>query len=280
MDGASPRKNPWLRVPVSLALVGFAFLSGCSTYFGSDAITYLRENQPIHKLAKSTAEGMQSLHETIHDSLPVYIGTTPASFLRHVRSNPDPNIRFLAYGKLGSPELYDSPAEKAEAVRTLVAKLQEGKEPLAIRAIIVRSLGELGDSRARDVIARAVNDPEGVVRTQACRALGRVGRKEDAMTLIRIMTVDPLEDCRIAAIEGLGALKSDDPRVFQVLIEGMDHEDPAIRYGCYRALKQITGKDLGNTPEAWRRDLEPQTASATESAGSPAKKSGKRPVQR
>ena len=229
MDGTSSCNSRWLRMPVWLAMVLFAIVSGCSTYIGSDALDSLRESRPIHTLAKSTAEGIKSIQSTVHDSLPVYIGTTPSSFFRHVRSNPDPNIRFIAYGKLGSPELYDTAADKTEAVTTLVAKLQEGKEPLAIRAIIVRSLGQLGDPRARDVVARAVNDSEGVVRTEACRALGRVGRPDDATTLVRIMTVDPLEDCRIAAIEGIGALKTQDPRIYHVLIDGMDHEDPAIR---------------------------------------------------
>ena len=36
------------------------------------------------------------------------------------------------------------------------------------------------------------------------------------------MTVDKLEDCRIAAIEGLGLLKASDPRIYQVLLNGMD----------------------------------------------------------
>ena len=48
-------------------------------------------------------------------------------------------------------------------------------------------------------------------------------------SLARIMTVDNLEDCRIAAIEGIGALKAQDPRIYHVLIEGMEHDDPAIR---------------------------------------------------
>ena len=45
-------------------------------------------------------------------------------------------------------------------------------------------------------------DAEGVVRVQACLALGKVGLPEDATVLARVMTLDVLEDCRIAAIEG------------------------------------------------------------------------------
>lgn len=74
--------------------------------------------------------------------------------------------------------------------------------------------------------------------------------------LARIMNTDPLEDSRIAAIEGIGSLKAQDPRIYHVLIEGMEHEDPAIRLESYRSLKKITGKDVGNQPGAWRRELE------------------------
>jgi HEAT repeat protein len=191
-----------------------------------------------------------------------YIGTTSKSFIRQAKSNPDPNIRYIAYAKLGNPDLYDDPHDKSEAVETLVAKLDEGREPVGIRAVIIRALGELGDRRARNAIARVANDPdtEPMLKVEAYRALGKVGTPEDATMLARMMNTAPLEDCRIAAIEGIGTLKTQDPRILHVLIEGMEHEDPAIRLQSYRALKQITGKDLGSRPGPWRQELEPQLA--------------------
>jgi hypothetical protein len=230
MDGASPCKSRTVGGSSSLAIFAFAMVAGCSTY----------------------------------------IGTTSKSFLKEVRTNPDPNIRYLAYAKLGVPKAYSNAEEKAEAVKVLIAKLDEGKEPLAIRAVIIRSLGDLGDQRARGVVARGVSDPEAVIRTEACRALGKVGRPEDVTILAGVMAADNLEDCRIAAIEGMGELKAQDPRIFHILIEGMDHEDPAIRLSCYRSLKQITGKDLGSTPEPWRRELEPQPAPPAKPGNAPA----------
>jgi hypothetical protein len=197
-----------------------------------------------------------------------YIGTTSQSFLRHVRTDPDPNIRYIAYAKLGAPGLYEHPGLKAESVDVLIAKLKEGKEPIATRAVIIRSLGDLGDQRAREVIARCVDDHDGVIRAEACRALGKVGRPQDATILARIMTVDMLEDCRIAAIEGIGKLRSTDTRIFQILLDGMDHDDPAIRLACYRSLKEITRKDLGNTPAAWRKELEAQLTAVSTTARS------------
>jgi hypothetical protein len=187
-----------------------------------------------------------------------YIGTTYKSFLRQARENPDPNIRYIAYARLGTPSLYEDKVQKDEAVKIMVAKLDESREPVAIRAAIIRSLGNLGDRRARGAILRGVKDTDNaVIRVEACRALGKVGLPEDATTLARIMMVDKLEDCRIAAIEAIGSLKSQEPRIYQILLDGMDHEDPAIRYQCLQSLRILTEKDFGIDPEIWKRELKP-----------------------
>ncbi len=181
--------------------------------------------------------------------------------MRQARENPDPNIRYIAYAKLGSPSIYEDNVQKEEAVKIMLGKLEESKEPVAIRAAIIRSLGNLGDRRARNVILKGIADTDNaVIRVEACRALGKVGLPEDATTLARIMTIDKLEDCRIAAIEAIGAIKTKEPRIYQILLDGMDNEDPAIRYQCLQSLRMLTEKDLGIDPEAWRRELEPMLA--------------------
>jgi len=201
-----------------------------------------------------------------------YVGTTAASYLRRVREEPDPNLRYVAYTKLSQPNCYDSVEQKAEAVKTLIAKLEQGKEPLATRAVIVHTLGSIGDPAARDTVVKLVNDPEAVLRVQACRALGKVGRPEDGTVLARVMTVDALEDCRIAAIDALGDLKPNDPRINQMLIAGMRHEDPATRLASLKSLRKITGKDHGVDALAWQvilpkeGDTQVATASASASA--------------
>src|ERR1017187_5692472 len=63
------------------------------------------------------------------------------SFMRQARENPDPNIRYIAYAKLGSPSIYEDNVQKDEAVKIMLGKLEESKEPVAIRAAIIRSLG-------------------------------------------------------------------------------------------------------------------------------------------
>jgi hypothetical protein len=198
-----------------------------------------------------------------------YIGTTARSFLTEIAQNPDPNTRYRAYAKLASPNCYDGPDDKAEAVRTLVAKLDGAQEPIASRAVICRTLGELGDPAAREALIKAVSDPDGVVRVQACRALGKVGRPEDATILARVMTIDQLEDCRIAAINGLGELKSNDQRIIQVLVAGMEHDDPAIRLASLKSLRRITGMDKGVDPAAWRDAVLAQNANPPQTAAAP-----------
>ena len=191
-----------------------------------------------------------------------YVGTTAKSFLNHVRSDPDPNARYLAYSKLGSSDAYDSEEQKREAVDTLIEKFERGNEPVASRAMICRTLGELRDPRAHDLLVKAASHSEAVIKVEACRALGKVGRPEDATVLAQTMTLDNLEDARIAAIEGLADLKSKDPRIFKVLLDGMEHEDPAIRLAALNALRKLTRKDLGTDPADWKRELKPLIAGA------------------
>lgn len=199
-----------------------------------------------------------------------YVGTTARSFLGHIQKNPDPNIRYIAYSKLGGRDVFDSDEQKREAVETLIEKYQDGGEPVAIRAMICRTLGELGDPRAREVLLKAVHHQEAVIKIEACRALGKVGLPEDATVLAQIMTLDLLEDARIAAVEGLADLKSHDPRIYRVLLDAMEHDDPAIRLASLNTLRALTGKDLGTEAEAWQRELEPMLEQSPLSPEAPA----------
>lgn len=197
-----------------------------------------------------------------------HIGTTASSFLRRVEESPDPNIRHLAYRKLASPRCYDSDEQKARAATVLAGKLSEGKEPVASRVAICQTLGALRRPEGRAALLVAMSDPEPMIRAQACRAIGQAGQPEDAAQLTRVFAADTETDCRIAAIEGLGELKAQDPRVGQLLVEGMEHEDPAVRLASLRALRTTTGEDLGADPGPWRDLMAQRLAAADPGAGS------------
>ena len=180
-------------------------------------------------------------------------GTTASSFLRTIEESKDPNARYAAYTDLSSPRCYDNDEQKARAAKVLASKLKEGREPIATRAVICRTLGDLRRPEAREVILAAANDEDALVRAEACRALGRVGRSEDATVLARVMTLDVSAECRVAAIESLGELKSTDKRIIQHLVSGMEHDEPAIRVASWNALKSITNKDLGVDVIEWKK---------------------------
>jgi len=180
-------------------------------------------------------------------------GTTASSFLRTIEESKDPNARYVAYTDLSSPRCYDNDEQKQRAAEVLVAKLKEGREPIATRAVICRTLGMLRRPEARMAILAATNDEDSLVRAEACRALGRVGKSDDATILARVMTLDVSGECRLAAIESLGELKSTDKRITQHLVAGMEHDEPAIRVASWNALKSITGKDLGVEAVEWKK---------------------------
>ena len=181
------------------------------------------------------------------------IGTTASSFLRHAREDRDPNLRYLAYSKLASPNVYDDDVQRLEATRELAKALDLGNEPLVSRAVICRTLGEIGLPEAREPLRSVLDDRDPIIRSAAARALGKVGGPEDVAILSRVMAADTDPDCRVAAIEGLRSLKKPDPSALIVLADGLQNSDPAIRLASYEALQIITQQDLGPEPGPWKQ---------------------------
>ena len=184
-----------------------------------------------------------------------YLGTTAASVLRKT-ADTDPNIRYYAYDKLASQNIYEDDTQKTLAARTLASAYISGREGDATRAVVCRTLGELKRPEGRIALRKAIDDPNDIVRAEACRALGRLGDPEDAGELARVMAADKSIDCQVAAIDGLGELKPKDPRYSVLLADDMDHPEPGVRYAAYKALRKATGKDLGLDAEVWRKYLE------------------------
>lgn len=185
-----------------------------------------------------------------------FIGTTAASFMRKARESDDPNVRYLAYGKLANLHAYNDDQQKEEATNLLISALEPGREPTASRAMICRTLGELRRPEAHETLTKAAEDQDATVRAEALRALGKVGTVEDSALLARVMTIDRQAECRIAAIDGLGELKSGDPKIQALLVDNMGHSDPSIRLASLRALRKLSRRDLGVEPGPWKEYVE------------------------
>jgi HEAT repeat protein len=57
-------------------------------------------------------------------------------------------------------------------------------------------------------------------------------------------------DVRLRAIRSLGKLKQ--KSAIPVLAQSLEDPDPAIQYRAVAALKEVSGRDLGNDVNAWR----------------------------
>ena len=181
-----------------------------------------------------------------------FLGTTATSFMRHATQDQDPNTRHLAYARLADPRCYDNDLQKAEAISLLSIRLEERKEPVITRAVICRTLGELQNPEGRGALLKACDDEHPIIRAAACRALGKIGDPEDVPVLARVMAADTDSDCRIAAIEGLGSMRTAEARVLETLADGMENPDPAVRLTSYIALQKLTNKDMGPDSAGWK----------------------------
>ncbi len=79
----------------------------------------------IAALVRRFLSGLLLVYAVTLAGCTAWVGTTAKSFMSHVRNDPDPNVRYIAYTKLADPQAYDSPEEKDEAVRILDRKIRE-----------------------------------------------------------------------------------------------------------------------------------------------------------
>lgn len=174
-----------------------------------------------------------------------------STLMRDLETSQDPNVRYSTFERLGRAA-YTSDEERLQAARILLGSLESGKEPTAIRAVACRSLGLLHQSIARETLTKALDDSDPLVRGEACRALGEIGHKDDAVALTRLMAADTQFDCRLAATEAIAKIRSTDVRVLSALVDSLESEDPAMRQAAHQALVQVSGNDRGMVAKDWR----------------------------
>ena len=139
----------------------------------------------------------------------------PRASSDHVRNDPDPNVRYLAYSKLGSTDAYDTEEQKSGGGRHPHREVRAGQRAGGQPGDDLPDAGRAPRPQGARPARQGGEQSEAVIKIEACRALGKVGRPEDATVLAQMMTLDNLEDARIAAIEGLAELKTQGPADLQ-----------------------------------------------------------------
>jgi hypothetical protein len=161
-----------------------------------------------------------------------------------------PAERIAKIRKMGKKAAWAKPEEQRRTSRELAAAFEVEEDPV-IRLEIVSAIGEYRTPEAESVLAAAMDDSEPEIRMIACRAWGERGGAEAAAKLTEALRTDLDEDVRLTAALALG--KTGDRAALAGLGEALDDRDPAMQYQAVRSLQAITGEDLGNDVNQWRR---------------------------
>lgn len=119
-----------------------------------------------------------------------------------------------------------------------------------VRCEIVTIAGEFDTASALAICKGALQDPDERVRMRACDVWRKRGGPEAVQLLANRYRADRELDVRLRAIRMLGELENDN--AIPVLAEALEDPDPAVQYRAVAALKQVSGRDLGNDVNAWR----------------------------
>ncbi len=162
-------------------------------------------------------------------------------FLISLLKDEDLQVRWYAASTLGD-------IEDIRAVEPLIAALKEDKD-WRIRQCVAVSLMYLKDPRAVEQLIVALKDENKSVRYAAALALGSIKDSKAVESLIAALK-DNEWDVRAGAVAALAEIK--DIRAISPLIDTLEDKHPAVREIIAKALRRITGENLGQDPVKWQ----------------------------
>jgi HEAT repeat protein len=139
--------------------------------------------------------------------------------------------------------------EQSEFTHGLVAEMLAEHDP-RVRCKILETAADFDTVPATAICKGAMDDPDERVRMAACRAWAKRGGPEAVQLLATRYQTDAELDVRLRALRELGQLK--DKAAIPVLARALEDSDPAVQYRAVAALKQVSGRDLGDDVNKWR----------------------------
>lgn len=152
-------------------------------------------------------------------------------------------------------------AEQMEFTRSLTAAVLAEHDP-RVRAAIVAVAAGFDAPAAVAICKGALEDPDPRVRVAACAAWRERGGPEAVALLSARYEADTEIDVRLKALRELGQLG--DEEAIPALARALEDPDPAVQYRAVGALKQVSGRDLGDDVNAWRTWAADPDATGTE----------------
>lgn len=163
---------------------------------------------------------------------------------------PSPAERTAALAEIRDYAGAADPDECQRLAAQLATGYDDETDP-AIRAEIVRTAAGYPTERTAAMLRKALDDADADVRVAACEVLGRRGDAEAANLLAGVLGSDVDGDVRLAAVAALG--ETHQKSAVAALAEALEDRDPAMQYLAVQALREITGEDLPNDVNQWRK---------------------------
>jgi HEAT repeat protein len=193
------------------------------------------------------------------------LSTSAVDPLKAALRDPSPKVRACALGALrgmADPATADGVVEKLKDANPLV------------RAAAVEALAAVQPKEAVARIEPCLGDREVPVRVAAVECLCRAA-PDGAAAVVKRALADPAWQVRVAGIESAEKLRR--PELIPLLIERLAAEKGRLVGDLVRALRHLTGKEIGVDPKGWKawwenvqsdfRCPEPRKAGAAAPAG-------------
>lgn len=139
--------------------------------------------------------------------------------------------------------------QQVEFTQELVGKVLE-EHDARVRCEMVAVAAEFDTASSLAICKGALQDPDERVRMKACDIWRKRGGEEAVQLLANRYRTDRELDVRLRALRMLGELE--DKSAIPVLAEALENPDPAVQYRAVAALKQVSGRDLGDDVNKWR----------------------------
>jgi hypothetical protein len=152
-------------------------------------------------------------------------------------------------------------AAQAEFTDRLVKEMLAEHDP-RVRCRILEAAADFDTPTAAAICRGALQDPDDRVRMAACSAWARRGGPEAVQLLASRYQTDTELDVRLRALRELGEIG--DPSAVPVLAKALEDRDPAVQYRAVAALKEVSGRDLGDDVNRWREWAADPEGSAAE----------------
>ena len=215
-------------------------------------------NREFHRLALLSAGALTALLAGCADGLvPEMRNLNPwvrEQWAADEKYAPTYHRKVTDLAKLRSQAANLPPGEREQVAANLAARLKEETSP-ALRAELVRTLGELPTPAAQQAIVAGMTDETAYVRLVACKAIGRHPDRQGFESLSQAVASDADLDVRVAAASELGKFR--DFEAPQALRPALDNRDPALQVAAMQSLESLTGqRNFRNSVPTWRQYLD------------------------